>query len=81
MWPNDFLANIHNHYQAHEDTVETKKTGFVNFKNAIWHAGFTIFLEKITEYSVTGCWVPCGDDILQWLWPIILILSADYEEM
>ncbi|KAF9459908.1 hypothetical protein BDZ94DRAFT_1267182 [Collybia nuda] len=66
---------------VHEDTAETRKPGFVNFKNAVWHQAFTIFLAKIAEYSEVGHWVPCGDDTSRWLWPAILILSADYEEM
>lgn len=53
----------------------------MNFKNAVWHTAFTLFFEKIARYSKTGCWVLCGDKKERWLWPIILILSADYEEM
>lgn len=67
--------------QVHEDTAETGKPGFVNFKNAVWHGGFEAFLEKIARHSETGCSVNCGDGQERWLWPIILILSADYEEM
>ncbi|KAG5639782.1 hypothetical protein DXG03_003564, partial [Asterophora parasitica] len=29
-----------------EETAETGKPGFVNFKNAVWHAVFTLFLQK-----------------------------------
>ncbi|KAH9971889.1 hypothetical protein BJV74DRAFT_799089 [Russula compacta] len=28
----------------------------------------------------TGCWVECSDGIQQWIFPVVLILSADYEE-
>ncbi|KAG6889013.1 hypothetical protein C0995_004481, partial [Termitomyces sp. Mi166 len=34
--------------QVHEDTAKTGKKGFVNFKNAVWHEGSQIFLEKIS---------------------------------
>ncbi|KAF9467477.1 hypothetical protein BDZ94DRAFT_1156379, partial [Collybia nuda] len=66
---------------VHEDTAETGKPGFVNFKNAIWHAAFEIFIGTVAQHSKTGCWIKCGDNIMRWLWPTILILSADYEEM
>ncbi|KAG6806401.1 hypothetical protein H0H92_011465, partial [Tricholoma furcatifolium] len=66
---------------VHEDTAETGKKNFVNFKNAVWHTGFQKFLAKLAEYSKTGYWVTCGDGEERWLWPLILILSADYEEM
>ncbi|KAF8066566.1 hypothetical protein FPV67DRAFT_1196119 [Lyophyllum atratum] len=66
---------------VHEDTGETNKKGFVNFKNAVWHESFLAFLRKIAAYSHTGCYVNGGDDIERWLWPLILLLCADYEEM
>ncbi|KAF9462181.1 hypothetical protein BDZ94DRAFT_1368680 [Collybia nuda] len=66
---------------VHEDTAETGKPGFVNFKNAVWHAAFEIFIGTVAQHSKTGCWIKCGDNIMRWLWPTILILSADYEEM
>ncbi|KAF9464619.1 hypothetical protein BDZ94DRAFT_1353444 [Collybia nuda] len=66
---------------VHEDTGETGKPGFVNFKNAVWHTAFSVFIEQVVKYSKTGCWVTCGDNIQRQLWPTILILSADYEEM
>jgi hypothetical protein len=27
-----------------------------------------------------GCFFKCGDGAVRWLFPIVLILSADYEE-
>ncbi|KAG6896264.1 hypothetical protein C0992_009421 [Termitomyces sp. T32_za158] len=67
---------------VHEDTSETGKKGFVNFKNTVWHEGFRIFLERISKLSETGEWRSSKvDNILRWIWPIILMLSSDYEEM
>ena len=63
-----------------EDPQEKKKTGFVNFKNAVYHTAFRLFLEQIAEYSKIGCEVVCGDGISRPLYPYIHIISADYEE-
>ncbi|KJA12782.1 hypothetical protein HYPSUDRAFT_50110, partial [Hypholoma sublateritium FD-334 SS-4] len=63
-----------------EDAKETKKKRFVNLKRIVWHEGFRQLLESIVEYTKTGKWKKCGDGILRWLFPIILMLSADYEE-
>ncbi|KAF7973288.1 hypothetical protein HWV62_15663 [Athelia sp. TMB] len=63
-----------------EDAGETGKTGFVNHKNAVWHASFREFMEDAAMHSSTGLHHVCGDDIERWLFPIVLILSADYEE-
>ncbi|EKM75982.1 hypothetical protein AGABI1DRAFT_94447 [Agaricus bisporus var. burnettii JB137-S8] len=65
---------------VHEDTKETGKTLFTNFKNAVWHESFLKFLETLIETDQTGKWVKCGDNVLRWLFAIILIFSADFEE-
>jgi hypothetical protein len=66
--------------QVEEDSGETGKTGFVNHKQTVWHESFFLLLENIILYSETGFHHKCADDILRWLFPIVLILSADYEE-
>ncbi|KAI9453288.1 hypothetical protein F5148DRAFT_965210, partial [Russula earlei] len=53
---------------------------FVNFKCAVWHKALEVVLKSVIEYSKTGCWLQCGDKVLHWLFPAILILSTDYEE-
>ncbi|KAJ7053331.1 hypothetical protein C8F01DRAFT_1260668 [Mycena amicta] len=63
-----------------EDTNETGKTPYTNFKTAVWHASFSELLESIAPYSKTGIWVKCGDGIKRQLFPVLLILAADYEE-
>ncbi|KAI0087064.1 hypothetical protein BDY19DRAFT_995481 [Irpex rosettiformis] len=63
-----------------EDPNERKKTGFVNFKNAVYHTAFRLFLEKIAHLSQVGYEVVCGDGISRLLFPYIHIISADYEE-
>ncbi|KAJ6471679.1 hypothetical protein DFH09DRAFT_1253869 [Mycena vulgaris] len=63
-----------------EDTAESSKPGYVNFKNAVWHASFYKLLESIVSHSKTGIWTQCGDGKQRWLFPVVLILAADYEE-
>ncbi|EIW85524.1 hypothetical protein CONPUDRAFT_49167, partial [Coniophora puteana RWD-64-598 SS2] len=63
-----------------EDPKQKKKVAWSNFKNAVWHESFRVFLEEIAIYAKTGRWVKCWDDIERWFFPIILILSADFEE-
>ncbi|KAJ7742995.1 hypothetical protein B0H14DRAFT_3097190 [Mycena olivaceomarginata] len=50
------------------------------FKHAMWHAAFYKLLESIASISKTGVWTTCGDGEKRWLFPCIVILSADYEE-
>jgi hypothetical protein len=66
--------------QVEEDPGETGKAGFVNHKQVVWHKSFFQLLETVILYSKTGFHHPCADKIIRWLFPILLILSADYEE-
>ncbi|KAH9172732.1 hypothetical protein EDB89DRAFT_2114096 [Lactarius sanguifluus] len=63
-----------------EDPMERKKPTFVNFKRTVWHESFFVIIQSIVTHSKTGCWLECGDGVKRWLFPIVLILSADYEE-
>ncbi|KAF7377675.1 hypothetical protein MSAN_00190400 [Mycena sanguinolenta] len=63
-----------------DDTAESGKAGYVNFKTAVWHASFFKLLESIAGHSKTGVWTNCGDGNARWLFPVVLILAADYEE-
>ncbi|KAG0692108.1 hypothetical protein DFH29DRAFT_985943 [Suillus ampliporus] len=63
-----------------EDADEEGKPGFVNLKHVIWHELFLKLLELVVQYSKTGYLHQCFDKIIRWLFPILLILSADYEE-
>ncbi|KAG1802204.1 uncharacterized protein HD556DRAFT_1196826, partial [Suillus plorans] len=63
-----------------EDASEEGKIGFTNLKCVIWHKSFVKFLELVAQYLKTGYSYKCFDQILCWLFPILLILSADYEE-
>jgi hypothetical protein len=52
----------------------------VDFKKVVWHEAFYKILESIEVYSKIGCWVECGDGVRRLIYPLILILAADYEE-
>ncbi|TEB21519.1 hypothetical protein FA13DRAFT_1580538, partial [Coprinellus micaceus] len=64
-----------------EEQDKAKKTEFINFKRIVWHKCFAKLMESIKVYSEMGCWHKCGDGVWRQLFPIVLILSADYEEM
>ncbi|KAG2141316.1 hypothetical protein DEU56DRAFT_755019 [Suillus clintonianus] len=63
-----------------KDKMQSGNQSFMNFKNAVWHKSFFLLLEAVIQHSKTGYWLDCGDMIRRFLWPLILILSADYEE-
>ena len=64
-----------------DDAAEDKnRPSWVNFKQVIWHDSFYKLVKSIEAYSKTGCWVKCGDGIERHIYPLILILTADYEE-
>jgi hypothetical protein len=56
------------------------KTSWVDFKKVVWHESFYKILESIEVYSKIGCWVSCGDGVPRRIFPLIVILAADYEE-
>ncbi|KAI6140797.1 hypothetical protein BKA82DRAFT_4331799 [Pisolithus tinctorius] len=60
---------------------EEGKTGYANFKRVVWHTAFFQLLEKVAELSKVGYLHECYDKVLCWLFPLVLILSADYEEL
>lgn len=76
---NNFLLIIY--VKVKEESSETGKKGFIAFKNAVYHSSFKQFLSNIAELSYVGSSTMCADEIVRSLWPFILILSADYEEL
>ncbi|KAI9457934.1 hypothetical protein HD554DRAFT_2042222 [Boletus coccyginus] len=64
-----------------EPAKDEHKTSWTNFKRVIWHESFTILLEDLFQLSQTGYKHKCYDEVERWLFPLILILSADYEEL
>ncbi|KAG2348732.1 hypothetical protein BDR05DRAFT_972997 [Suillus weaverae] len=63
-----------------EDKQHSGKPAFVNFKNAVWHASFLKILECLALLSWFSSAIKCWDNIICVFYPIVLILSADYEE-
>ncbi|KAG2131054.1 hypothetical protein DEU56DRAFT_757678 [Suillus clintonianus] len=63
-----------------EDSDEDGKLSYTNLKRVVWHESFSILFITIILLSATGFAHECYDGIQRWLFPLILILSADYEE-
>ncbi|KAF9455950.1 hypothetical protein BDZ94DRAFT_1353726 [Collybia nuda] len=63
-----------------EDSGETGKKAFVNHKRVVWHEAVSLILKEVAKYSRTGFTFACADEITRILYPLILILSADFEE-
>ncbi|KAF8427202.1 hypothetical protein L210DRAFT_3614939 [Boletus edulis BED1] len=62
------------------DAAEDGKLSYTDLKRVVWHESFLKLLESIIELSKVGFAYKCFDEIIRVLYPIILILSADYEE-
>ncbi|KAG1835880.1 hypothetical protein DFJ58DRAFT_847294 [Suillus subalutaceus] len=63
-----------------KDLDEDGKLSYTNLKCVVWHESFSILLTTIMVLSATGFAHECYDGTQRWLFPLILILSADYEE-
>ncbi|KIO04654.1 hypothetical protein M404DRAFT_26107 [Pisolithus tinctorius Marx 270] len=63
-----------------ESAKEEGKTGYTNYKCVIWHEASLCIIDRLAELSKLGYKYECYDKITRWLFPLILILSADYEE-
>ncbi|TFK60594.1 hypothetical protein BDN72DRAFT_938428, partial [Pluteus cervinus] len=62
-----------------DDEKEKGKKGYVDWKNAVWHKSFEVLLSSI-EKAQDGEDIQCGDGKKRKVFPVILVLSADYEE-
>ena len=69
-----------NIFKIEEDPGEAKKAGWVDFKRVVWHSSFYEVLGTIHILSKIGFHIKCADDVVRHVFPVILILSADYEE-
>ncbi|KAF8812136.1 hypothetical protein BYT27DRAFT_7221243 [Phlegmacium glaucopus] len=63
-----------------EDSGETGKKGYVDFKRVVWHKAFYEIVESMEKYAELGFALDCGDGIRRKIYLFILIVSADYEE-
>ncbi len=53
---------------------------YTNLKRVVWHEAFWVLLREFKEQFPLGYQTRCGDGVERLLYPVILILSADYEE-
>ncbi|KAI6003353.1 hypothetical protein EDC04DRAFT_2871830 [Pisolithus marmoratus] len=63
-----------------EDSANDRKLSYTNLKRVVWHQAFLKLLNSITCLSKVSFVYKTYDDSMSTLYPIILILSADYEE-
>ncbi|THG93164.1 hypothetical protein EW026_g7995 [Hermanssonia centrifuga] len=63
-----------------EKSKDKKTDAWKDLKGVVWHESFRHILSVLKILARVGFKVRCGDGIERWLFPIILILSADYEE-
>ncbi|KAG6370447.1 hypothetical protein JVT61DRAFT_12066 [Boletus reticuloceps] len=63
-----------------EPAKTEQKKSWTNFERVIWHESFLKLLEALIHLSLTGYKHTCYDEVIHWLFPLILILSANYEE-
>ncbi|KAI5998520.1 hypothetical protein F5J12DRAFT_906856 [Pisolithus orientalis] len=63
-----------------EDAAEEGKLGYTTLKCVVWHESAIKLFKAMVHFSATGFQHRCWDEIIQYLFPLFLILSADYEE-
>ncbi|KAG1819627.1 uncharacterized protein BJ212DRAFT_1267388, partial [Suillus subaureus] len=63
-----------------EDKQHSSKSAWANFKATVWHKSFGRILSLLAERLRTGQWLECLDAVQCWFFPLILILSSDFEE-
>ncbi|KAK0484990.1 hypothetical protein IW261DRAFT_1330175 [Armillaria novae-zelandiae] len=63
-----------------EEPQHTGKSYYTNFKRAVWHKAFEFILSTIKDKSKFGAWVQVAGAAELYLFPTIMILSADYKE-
>ncbi|KAJ2932117.1 hypothetical protein H1R20_g4995, partial [Candolleomyces eurysporus] len=63
-----------------EDADKSGKKRFVDFKRVVWHKALKKILQSLEAWAESGYYHEISEDLARWLYPIILILSADFEE-
>ncbi|KAK0481054.1 hypothetical protein EDD18DRAFT_1113170 [Armillaria luteobubalina] len=63
-----------------EEAQHTGKFYYTDFKRAVWHKAFEFILSPIKDKSKFSAWVQVARAAELYLFPTIMILSADYEE-
>ncbi|KAI6032410.1 Sec63 Brl domain-containing protein [Pisolithus marmoratus] len=74
-------VEIWNSHTVPEDAAEEGWLGYTNLKQTVWHESFVKLLGDVAQFSQTGyLHVSQYDKVEHWLFPVVLMLSADYEE-
>ncbi|KIK94441.1 hypothetical protein PAXRUDRAFT_12044 [Paxillus rubicundulus Ve08.2h10] len=63
-----------------EDAEEDGKLSYMTLKRVVWHESFFKLLEEVIQHARSGYVHACHDKVKRTLFPLILILSADYQE-
>ncbi|KAG1858282.1 hypothetical protein C8R48DRAFT_748763 [Suillus tomentosus] len=63
-----------------EDKQHSGKPAWANFKATVWHKCFERILSSLAAKSNMGQWLECLDRLQRCFFPLILILSSDFEE-
>ncbi|KAG2349794.1 hypothetical protein BDR05DRAFT_972737 [Suillus weaverae] len=63
-----------------EDKAHAGLPAWANFKATVWHKSFERILSLLTTQSKTDQWLECLDTVQPWFFPLILILSSNFEE-
>ncbi|KAG1741895.1 uncharacterized protein EDB91DRAFT_1237102 [Suillus paluster] len=63
-----------------EDKQHSGKPAWANFKATVWHKSSERILSLLATKSNMGQWFECLDRVQRWFFPLILILSSDFEE-
>ncbi|KAG2139767.1 hypothetical protein DEU56DRAFT_871106 [Suillus clintonianus] len=63
-----------------EDKQHSGKPAWANFKVTVWQKSFERILSLLAAKSKMGQWLECLDVIQRWFFPLVLILSSDFEE-
>lgn len=63
-----------------EEASEKGKTGWADFKRRVWHDAMKEIIAPLVELSKTGLLIRCGDGVERRVFPVLNILSGDYEE-
>ena len=67
-------------FKVPEDVAEEGKLGYTTLKRVVWHESAIKLFEAMIHFLATGFQHSCWDKIIRYLFPLFLILSADYEE-
>ncbi|KAG1735246.1 hypothetical protein EDD22DRAFT_982430 [Suillus occidentalis] len=63
-----------------EDKAHAGLLAWANFKATVWHKSFERILSSLAAKSKTSQWLEFLDVVQHWFFPLILILSSDFEE-